>query len=288
VYVRNVEIPGADEQAAVAKILGDLDDKIDLLREMNSTLEAMVRALFRAWFVDFEPVHAKAAGAASFRGMSQELFETLPDTFEDSRVGKLPKGWTVRPLDTIADFLNGLAMQKYRPNGTEESLPVIKIAELRNGISSKTERASISIPRKYRIFDGDFIFSWSGSLLANFWTSGQGALNQHLFKVTGRDHSIWFVAPWVWHHLEGFQKIAASKATTMGHIQREHLSDAMIVRPDDEMLHRAEEILEPLFAKQIANDLEARRLINIRDTLLPKLITGEIEVPDIEALANGG
>ena len=203
-------------------------------------------------------------------------------------MGKYRRGRKVEPLDRIADFLNGLAMQKHRPKNGEESLPVIKIAELRKGVSAKSDRASASIPEKYIIRDGDFIFSWSGTLLAKFWTEGNGALNQHLFKVTARDHPSWFVASWVWIHLENFQEIAASKATTMGHIQRKHLTDAMIVKPSNEILEKMTALLEPIFVKQIANSLQARTLLELRDTLLPKLISGEIEAPDLEALADGG
>ncbi|PCI85220.1 MAG: restriction endonuclease [Hyphomicrobiales bacterium] len=287
VYIREVDVPVPESQTTIAKILGDLDDKINLLRGMNATLEDISQSIFRAWFVDFKPVRAKAAGATSFRGMPQELFDALPNSFEDSEIGEIPTGWKIKPLDSIADFLNGLAMQKHRPKSGEDSLPVIKIAELRKGISGRTDKASISIPEKYIISDGDFIFSWSGSLLAKFWTEGDGALNQHLFKVTGRDHPIWFVASWIWVHLQNFQDIAASKATTMGHIQRKHLSDAMIVRPSSKILKQMTVLMEPFIAKQITNELEAHTLSSLRDTLLPKLISGEIKAPHFEALTDG-
>lgn len=288
-----IVLPEENIQISIGKILKAFDDKIDLLREANATLEEMARSVFRDWFLDFEPVHAKVSGANSFRGMSQDLFDILPEKFEDSKIGEIPTGWELRPLDTIADFLNGLAMQKFRPKDGEDSLPVIKIAELRKGISGRTERASASIAEKYKIHDGDFIFSWSGSLLAKFWTDGDGALNQHLFKVTSKDYPIWFVACWVWSHMEQFQKIASSKATTMGHIQRRHLSEAMIVSPGQKVLSRMSDLVGPFFSRLISNELEAKTLAEIRDALLPMLISGEIVPPDLEALGskvvtNGG
>lgn len=279
-----IALPDTDIQKSIGKILKSLDDKIDLLREMNRTLEEIARAVFRAWFVDFEPVRAKAAGATSFRGMPQDLFDTLPDSFEPSEIGEIPKGWIVEPLDKIAEFLNGLAMQKHRPNQGEDWLPVIKISELRKGITEKTERASASIPNKYKVFDGDFVFSWSGSLLAKFWSDGDGALNQHLFKVTSETHPIWFVAGWVWHHLEEFQRIAAAKATTMGHIKRGHLSEANVVVPSGDQLDLMTQVFSPFIERQICNNLEARTLVAVRDTLLPKLISGELEAPSLAAL----
>jgi len=280
----SLSVPSIAEQNRITKILGDLDDKIEILREMNRTLEEMARSIFKAWFVDFEPVHAKAAGATRFKGIPKDLFNMLPDSFEASGLGGIPKGWSVEPLDKIADFLNGYAMQKHRPKEGEASLPVIKISELRKGISAKTERASINVPDKFKLKDGDFIFSWSGSLLAKFWTDGPGALNQHLFKVTSDSYPMWLVANWIWEHLEKFQRIAASKATTMGHIKRNHLSEAHVVLPTDQSLPLMTKVLQPLYEKQLINSFEAISLASLRDTLLPKLISGELEIPSLKAL----
>jgi type I restriction enzyme S subunit len=212
VYVRDVDVPSLPEQRAIAATLGALDDKIELNRRMNETLEAMARALFRDWFVDFGPTRAKMAGTTPY--LSPDLWSLFPDRLDDE--GK-PEGWQEKPLDEIANFLNGLALQKFPGENEANSLPVIKIAELRNGITAKSNRASRKVPSQYVIQDSDFLFSWSGSLLAKFWTGGEGALNQHLFKVSSDRYPAWFFSEWVQHHLEEFQLIAASKATTMGH-----------------------------------------------------------------------
>ena len=148
-------------------MLGALDDKIELNRQMNETLEAMARAIFKDWFVDFGPTRAKMAGHAPY--LAPDLWALFPDRLDDE---DKPVGWESKPLDEIADFLNGLALQKYPASDNEDSLPVIKIAELRSGISAKSNRASRQVPEKYVIKDGDFLFSWSGSLLAKFWTPG--------------------------------------------------------------------------------------------------------------------
>ena len=159
---------------------------------------------------------------------------------------------------------------------------MIKIAELRNGISAKSGRASREVPAKYIIRDGDFLFSWSGSLLAKFWTEGEGALNQHLFKVTSESYPMWFVSHWVHLHLEEFQAIAASKATTMGHIQRGHLKAAMTLCPPGDVLERLGVVVEPVVGQTIHNELESRHLTQLRDTLLPKLISGELRIADAQ------
>lgn len=265
------------EQRAIAHILGTLDDKIELNRRRNQTLEAMARALFKDWFVDFGPVRAKMEGREPY--LPADLWQLFPDRLDEE--GK-PEGWSEQPLDEIADFLNGLALQKFRAIDPSDSLPVIKIAELRNGVSAKSDRASREVPAKYIIRDGDFLFSWSGSLLAKFWTEGEGALNQHLFKVTSESYPMWFVSHWVHHHLEEFQAIAASKATTMGHIQRGHLKAAMTLCPPEHVLERLGVVMAPLVEQSIHNELESRRLAQLRDTLLPKLISGELRIADAE------
>lgn len=270
-------LPPLTEQRAIAHILGTLDDKIELNRRRNQTLEAMARALFKDWFVDFGPVRVKMEGREPY--LPADLWQLFPDRLDDE--GK-PEGWSEQPLDEIADFLNGLALQKFRATDPNDSLPVIKIAELRNGVSAKSDRASREVPAKYIIKDGDFLFSWSGSLLAKFWTEGEGALNQHLFKVTSESYPMWFVSHWVHHHLDEFQAIAASKATTMGHIQRGHLKAAMTLCPPKYVLEKLGVVMAPLVEQSIHNELESRRLAQLRDTLLPKLISGELRIADAE------
>ena len=275
-----IPLPPLPEQKAIACILGALDDKIELNRKTNETLEAMARALFQSWFVDFDPVRAKAEGRPT--GLPDEISALFPDSFEDSEVGEIPRGWGVKPLSEVASFLNGLALQKYPATSPEDSLPVIKIAELRNGISARTDKASRNIPKKYIVTNGDFLFSWSGSLMAQFWTGGEGALNQHLFKVTSGHYPPWFFAGWVRFHLDEFRRIAASKATTMGHIQRSHLQAATASCPPDAALTGLGAVMEPLVKRGILARLESRSLAEIRDVLLPKLMSGGICLREAE------
>jgi type I restriction enzyme S subunit len=277
-------LPPLPEQKAIAHILGTLDDKIELNQKMNETLEAMARAIFKSWFVDFDPVRAKMEGKQPV-GMDTATADLFPDSFEESALGLIPRGWEVKSLDKIANFLNGLALQKYPPEDETNYLPVIKIAELRQGITEKSGKASVHIKEEYIIQNGDIIFSWSGSLVNCIWCGGQGALNQHLFKVTSQDYPKWFYYQWINYHLPDFQFIAASKATTMGHIQRHHLSDALvIVSPSDLLLTNMDKIMNPLIEKIIINNLETQTLTNIRDTLLPKLMSGEIRVKEAERM----
>jgi len=272
-------IPPLAEQRAIAHILGTLDDKIELNRKMNQTLEATAQAIFKSWFVDFDPVHAKAEGHDL--GLPPHIVDLFPDRFEDSELGQIPAGWETKALDQVANFLNGLALQKYPPMD-HCYLPVIKIAEMRRGTTEKSDKACTSIPNEYIVNDGDVLFSWSGSLGVCIWFGGKGALNQHLFKVTSVVYPKWFYYFWLKHYLPEFQAIASDKATTMGHIQRHHLRNALVAIPPKHLLNKIDGILSPFFNSIINVNLESRKLSCLRDILLPKLISGEIRIKDAE------
>jgi type I restriction enzyme S subunit len=272
--------PEPPEQRAIAHILGTLDDKIELNQRMNETLAAMARALFKSWFVDFDPVRAKAEGRDP--GLPKLLADHFPDSLEDSELGAIPKGWEVKPLDEIAHFQNGLALQKYRPKTGEARLPVVKIAQLRSGHADSGEWATAKLRPECVIDDGDIVFSWSGSLLVRIWCGGRAALNQHLFKVTSGKYPRWFFLDAIRFHLPEFRRIAAGKATTMGHIQRHHLAHALCVVPDDDLLAAASPLFSGLVDRSVANDVQCRTLGAVRDTLLPRLISGELRIDDPE------
>ena len=269
-------LPPLPEQRAIAQILGTLDDKIELNRRMNETLEAMARAVFKSWFVDFDPVRAKMGGRAT--GLPQDLADLFPDQLVESELGLIPEGWEVKPLDEIAVFQNGLALQKHRPQINEERLPVVKIAQLRSGKTDSGEWATSNIRPECIINDGDVVFSWSGSLMVTVWCSGRAALNQHLFKVTSTRFPKWFFLHNVRFHLADFQTIAAGKATTMGHIKRHHLSDAVCTVPDGRLLAAVDGPLSAIFERSLSANIQSRILAGLRDTLLPKLISGELRV----------
>ena len=282
-----VPVPPPAEQRAIAHILGTFDDKIERNRKQNETLEAMARVLFKAWFVDFEPVRAKMEGrwqrGQSLPGLPAHLYDLFPDRLVESELGEIPDGWQMRSLDSIASYLNGLALQKFPPKSETEFLPVIKIAQLRAGNTTGADKASTQIKPEYVVVDGDVLFSWSGSLEVEVWNGGRGALNQHLFKITSNEVPKWFYFFATRHHLQNFRSIAASKATTMGHIQRKHLKEAKIAVAPLGSMDTFDVEISPLFDQLLSNERQSRTLAQLRDTLLPKLISGELRVPDANA-----
>lgn len=256
----DIKLPSLADQRRIASILSSLDRKIELNNKINADLEEMAQAIFKNWFVDFEPFK--------------------DGKFVDSELGMIPEGWEVGTLTEIASYINGLAMQKYPPENIEYSLPVLKIKELGQGFcGTDSDRCSCNIKDECKIHNGDVIFSWSGTLLVDVWCGGDCGLNQHLFKVTSKDYPKWFYYYWTKHHLREFIHIAKDKAVTMGHIKRGHLEEAMVAIPDNDSMEKAHELFEPILSKMISLRLENSRLSLLRDTLLPRLMSGEIEVP---------
>ena len=272
------------EQRAIAHILGTLDDKIELNRQMAQTLESIARAIFKSWFVDFDPVKAKMEGKQP-EGMTEEIAALFPDRLVDSELGMIPEGWSPIPLSKMANFLNGLALQKYPPIGKDD-LPVLKIAQLRSGKLDYDKLASNEISDKYLVSEGDLIFSWSGSLIVDVWAGPKCALNQHLFKVTPEK---WATKGLLWvaihEHIDNFRAIAAAKAVTMGHIKRSHLNEAMVILPSIEKVQNISGVLDILIQRSTTLKAESNTLINLRDTLLPQLISGKIRLNQPEDAA---
>jgi len=251
---------------------------------LSKTLEDIAQTIFKSWFIDFDPVKAKMAGEKP-AGIDDETAALFPDSMEESRLGMVPKGWKIRSLDEISEYLNGLAMQKFPVIDENEQLPVIKIAQLRAGNTKGADMASGLLDPKFIIKDGDILFSWSGTLEVETWTGGSGALNQHLFKVTGKNVPDWYSYLSTKSFLSFFREIASGKATTMGHIQRGHLSESKIAIPNSELLNCATEIIGPIISLKIKASIEGRNLAEIRDSLLPRLISGELQIPE-EMLAS--
>ena len=245
-----VSYPDKQVQEKIANLLGAIDDKIELNNAINDNLEQQAQAIFR-----------------------QELLQN----------GELPPNWTTGSLLDIADYLNGLAMQKFRPVDGERGLPVLKIKELRQGFCDySSELCSPNIKPEFIVHDGDVIFSWSGSLLVDLWCGGTCGLNQHLFKVTSAKYPKWFYYTWTAHHLARFVAIAADKATTMGHIKREDLAKAEVIIPNVASMERIGGVLQPIYDLVINQRIENRKLSMLRDSLLPKLMSGELDVSAIE------
>lgn len=190
---------------------------------------------------------------------------------------EIPEGWNVGTLLDIAKFTNGLACQKHRPTD-ENKLPVIKIKEMHDGISSETEYVKSDIPEDVKVFDGDVLFSWSASLEVMLWCYGNGGLNQHIFKVTsnnGFPRSFYFfnLKDYIIH----FKRMAEARKTTMGHITQDHLKQSAIAIPQNPIIPTEfERKTIGIFNSIIMNNQEIIELTKQRDELLPLLMNGQV------------
>ncbi|MCC6127420.1 MAG: restriction endonuclease subunit S [Pirellulales bacterium] len=282
--------PRIEEQKAIAHILGTLDDKIELNLRMNETLEGMARAIFKSWFVDFDPVHAKMNGRPP-EGMSPATAELFPDRFEDSELGTLPSDWEVRSLYDTAEYVNGLAFRNEDFCDADKGLPVVKIAELKSGLTSQTKYTNQERDSSCRIDSGDLLYSWSGSpdtsLDVFVWTCGPGWLNQHIFKVNTRSEAERSFVYFLLRHLRPvLVEIARNKQTTgLGHVTVADMKRLKIAFPTPQLLSAFQRYVGPFLKSVYDNRLQNQTLATIRDALLPKLLSGEIRVSDAEKLA---
>ena len=239
-----------EDQRKISSILSVLDERIEVNNRINKNLEEQAQHIFTHSFL---------------------------------HIDKIPDGWKESSLLEVAHYLNGLAMQKYRPNDEDLGIPVLKIKELRQGFcDSNSELCSSSISSDYIVQNGDMIFSWSGSLLVDFWCGGTCGLNQHLFKVTSTSYDKWFYYSWTKYHLQKFIAIASDKATTMGHIKRADLEKAKVLIPSSIEYNHIGNLLTPLYNFIIANRIMNKKLYTLRDELLSQLMSGELDVSALD------
>lgn len=244
-----VSIPSTDVQKWIISKLTPIDQKIQLNRQINDNLEQQAQNIFNHYFID-NPIE----------------------------LGSCSEG----VLTDIAVYLNGLAMQKFRPEGSDFGLPVLKIKELgQRSCDNNSDSCSSLIKEEYIVNDGDVIFSWSGTLLVDLWCGGKCGLNQHLFKVTSDTYPKWFYYFWTKHHLDNFIRVAKDKAVTMGHIKRTELEKANIIIPTQDKLSEINKIMSPIITKIIKHRVEMRKLAQLRDSLLPQLMSGDLKINEL-------
>ena len=266
-----VWIPELSEQKRIGKLLRSIDRKIELNRAINQNLEAMAKQFYDYWFVQFDFPNEEGKPYKSSGGKM---------VWNEKLKRNIPVGWHCGNLFEIAVFTNGLACQKFRPKDDEESLPVIKIREMHDGISDDTEEVTSNIPESVKVYNGDVLFSWSASLEVMLWAYGLGGLNQHIFKVTSaNDFPKSFYYFQLLDYINEFKKVAEARKTTMGHITQDHLQQSTIAIPDNkDIAVRFEELISPIFEQVVKLHEEISYLIKQRDELLPLLMNGQVSV----------
>ena len=263
-----VWLPSLEKQKQIGQLLFDLDRKIELNRAINHNLEAMAKQLYDYWFVQFDFPNTEGK---PYKSSGEKM------VWNEKLKREIPEEWHCGNLFEIATFTNGLACQKFRPKDGEVPLPVIKIREMHDGISSDTEEVSPNIPESVKVYNGDVLFSWSASLEVMLWACGLGGLNQHIFKVTSaNDFPKSFYYFQLLNYVDVFKKMAEARKTTMGHITQDHLQQSTIAIPDNkDIVDKFEKRISPIFAQMVKLQEEIQQLSKQRDELLPLLMNGQ-------------
>ncbi len=285
-----IDCPPLDVQQAIVDVLQPFDDRIALLRETNATLEAIAQALFKSWFVDFDPVHARARGEQP-EGLPEPLAALFPDSFEESPLGLVPRGWRVEPLSDVMDFKEGPGIRNWQYTNSDEGTRFINIRCIQDGdltIETANRISDEEANGKYAHFhlaSWDVVVSTSGTL-------GRSAIvrEEHLplmlntsvirFRpVVGRT-----VFSFLYQYLNGVEFLYKLESMASGSVQKNfgpmHLKQIQLVCPPFSVLQAYEGICRPLYEKIVANRAQAQNLATLRDTLLPRLISGQLRLPE--------
>ena len=272
-----VPYPPLPEQRGIARILGTLDDKVELNRRTNETLEAMARALFKSWFVDFDPVRAKTEGRDT--RLPPDIADLFPDRLVESELGEVPEGWVHETVYRFADIVYGAPFASKQFNTENKGRPLIRIRDLAtHSPSVSTEQVH---GKGHLIDPGDIVVGMDGAFRLEVWKGPTSWLNQRVCHFEPRPGiPTSFLAGALREPLAFFER--AKVGTTVIHLGKRDLDTIRLLHPSQEVLDAFGKTGEPLLEKAVANSREARTLVALRDTLLPKLISGEIRVPDAE------
>lgn len=288
IYSIPVRIPPLAEQKAIAAVLGALDDKIELNRRMNATLEAMARALFQSWFVDFAPVRAKLDGRKPI-GLDETTAALFPEHLEDSPLGHIPKGWTATTLGACIGFRSGFSFKSQ--DWQESGVPVVKIGSVKPGIIDLTQVSYVSEEiaqqaARYRLRTGDMLIGMTGyvgevGLVPP--SDNPPLLNQRVGKFVmakpGTESlGIWYCTTRQ-PEFKAFVE-ARSHGTAQANVSGESIMEFPLVVPPSGILDAFNRECQPLLDRILSNHGESRTLATLRDTLLPKLLSGELSVED--------
>lgn len=284
----NALLPPPDQQDAIAENLGSLDDKIDLNVRMNRALKEMARAVFKAWFIDFAPVKAKAAGATRFPGMPQPAFDQLPDQLADSEIGPVPDGWEVVPLSDLFDINPARPLKKGRV------APYLAMADMPIQGHSPNAWQERAFGSGMRFTNGDTLVARITPCLENGKTAFVDFLSPNTTGWGSTEHIVMRPRPplppvyaYCLAKSQEFRDFAISNMTGTSGRQRvpaSALAHFSAVRPDQTTAAAFEEAAVPMFALAAANQRETRALAAVRDALLPKLISGELRAGEPRAM----
>lgn len=271
----SVSLPKLLEQKAIAHILGTLEDKIELNRKTNETLEDIAKALFKSWFVDFDPVRAKVEGRPT--GLPYEIDELFPDSFEESELGEIPSGWRAASIYEISKVVYGAPFSSKLFNTAGKGIPLARIRDLKTG--SPGVYTEETHPKGCLIEPGDSVVGMDGEFRPYLWSSEKCWMNQRVCKfVPSRRESNNFVRQSIARPLMDVE--LSETATTVIHLGKSDIDRFQIVIPSKEVLEIFDSVASPIEASVVSGNQQNTILSSLRDALLPRLISGELRVSD--------
>jgi type I restriction enzyme S subunit len=283
-----VVVPQIKEQERIVEFLSALDDRITLLRQTNSTLEAIAQALFKSWFVDFDPVRAKMEGRAP-EGMDEATAALFPDSFEETELGLVPKGWRVGTLADLATFQNGYAFKT--KDWQEAGHPVVKIGNVKPGFidltgASYVSSEAISGLDRFQLTRGDLLVGMTGyvgetGLITECETAAY--LNQRVGRISTPKgiEDLGFVFCLARNPAFKAHAEAQSHGSAQANVSGSDLLGYETVVPPSEIHDTFNELLSPMISRLLENHELAQTLASLRDTLLPRLISGQLGLPEV-------
>lgn len=281
-HIKALNIPrqGDEAEESIAEIIGGLDDRISLLRETNATLEAIAQALFKSWFVDFDPVRAKAEGREP-EGMDAGTAALFPDSFEESELGLVPNGWNVRNVYDVARVIYGAAFASKRFNTEGVGAPLVRIRDLKH--ESPGVYTDEKHPKGYMIQPGDLVVGMDGEFRAYLWGGNPAWLNQRVCVFAPeRGVPAAFVHRSIMPLLAAVE--ASETATTVIHLGKNDIDRFRVVVPSPKILESFGAVTEPIYARIVENKKTASSLSALRDTLLPRLVSGQLRLLEAEEM----
>lgn len=289
IFSFSFDCPPLPEQRAIAHILGTLDDKIELNRQMNETLEAMARAIFKSWFVDFDPVRAKAEGRDT--GLPEEIAELFPDSFEETEMGEVPKGWKYCSAETVADVGIGKTPPRKESEWFSTNPDDIRWASIRDMgesgtyILDTTEYLTSEAVDKFNIRlvpNNTVLLSFKLTIGRVTLTDGEITTNEAIahFKLYDEFH---LSNEYLYLYLQKFDYTKLGSTSSIAQAVNSKTIKAMpILVPEESVITEFTGRFVSIFDKIKMNQRESRTLAELRDTLLPKLISGELRVNDLK------
>ena len=255
----DIDLPNLEEQHRIASILKSIDQKIELNNRINHNLEQQAQALYKSWFVDFEPFK--------------------DGKFVNSELGMIPEGWQVGNIYKYIDVIYGAPYKSSLFNESKDGYPLVRIRDLKSFSPQfyTTER----LPQTELVNSGDIVAGMDAEFIPCIWLGETGVLNQRCCKFVGKSPNIsnLYVLHLVKPELEYVQSYKTG--TTVSHLGKSDIDKFMVIHPEEAIVHQFSAICKPLFEEQIKCSAEIRQLTNLRDTLLPKLMSGELKINDL-------